>query len=78
MSHVPTVLKSDRSVFDKMLPVDDNGKVSNKKKTSIIAKPTSTSDLYKIYRSLLRLIIDSIIGNYTILLITKDKNVNID
>ena len=25
MSHVPTVLKSDRSVFDKMLPVDDNG-----------------------------------------------------
>ena len=21
----PTVLKSDRSVFDKMLPVDDNG-----------------------------------------------------
>ena len=23
MSHVPTVLKSDRSVFDKMLPVDD-------------------------------------------------------
>ena len=24
MSHVPTVLKSDRSVFDKMLPVDDN------------------------------------------------------
>ena len=27
MSHVPTVLKSDRSVFDKMLPVDDNGAV---------------------------------------------------
>ena len=25
MSHVPTVLKSDRSVFDQMLPVDDNG-----------------------------------------------------
>ena len=25
MSHVPTVLKSDKSVFDKMLPVDDNG-----------------------------------------------------
>ena len=25
MSHVPTVLKSDRSVFDKMLPVNDNG-----------------------------------------------------
>ena len=25
MSHVPTVLKSDRSVFDKMLPVDDDG-----------------------------------------------------
>ena len=25
MSHVPTVLKSDRSVFDKMLPVDDTG-----------------------------------------------------
>ena len=25
MSHVPTVLKSDRSVFDKMLPVDVNG-----------------------------------------------------
>ena len=25
MSHVPTVLKSDRSVFDKMLLVDDNG-----------------------------------------------------
>ena len=25
MSHVPTVLKSDRSVFDKMLPDDDNG-----------------------------------------------------
>ena len=25
MSHVPTVLKSDRSVFDKVLPVDDNG-----------------------------------------------------
>ena len=24
MSHVPTVLKADRSVFDKMLPVDDN------------------------------------------------------
>ena len=24
MSHVPTVHKSDRSVFDKMLPVDDN------------------------------------------------------
>ena len=24
MSHVPTALKSDRSVFDKMLPVDDN------------------------------------------------------
>ena len=24
MSHVPTVLKSDRSVFDKMLPVNDN------------------------------------------------------
>ena len=24
MSHVPTVLKSDRSVSDKMLPVDDN------------------------------------------------------
>ena len=24
MSHVPTVLKSDRSVFDKMLAVDDN------------------------------------------------------
>ena len=24
MSHVPTVLKSDRSVFDKMFPVDDN------------------------------------------------------
>ena len=24
MTHVPTVLKSDRSVFDKMLPVDDN------------------------------------------------------
>ena len=24
MSHVPTVLKSDRSVFDKMLPIDDN------------------------------------------------------
>ena len=24
MSHVPTVLKSDRTVFDKMLPVDDN------------------------------------------------------
>ena len=24
MSNVPTVLKSDRSVFDKMLPVDDN------------------------------------------------------
>ena len=24
MSHVPTVLKSDRSIFDKMLPVDDN------------------------------------------------------
>ena len=24
MSHVPTVLKSDRSVFDKMLSVDDN------------------------------------------------------
>ena len=28
MSHVPTVLKSDRSVFDKMLPVDDNGSYS--------------------------------------------------
>ena len=28
MSHVPTVLKSDRSVFDKMLPVDDNGECS--------------------------------------------------
>ena len=27
MSHVPTVLKSDRSVFDKMLPVDDNGSI---------------------------------------------------
>ena len=27
MSHVPTVLKSDRSVFDKMLPVDDNAKI---------------------------------------------------
>ena len=27
MSHVPTVLKSDRSVFDKMFPVDDNGLV---------------------------------------------------
>ena len=27
MSHVPIVLKSDRSVFDKMLPVDDNGGV---------------------------------------------------
>ena len=25
MSHVPTVLKSDRSVFNKMLPFDDNG-----------------------------------------------------
>ena len=25
MSHVPTVLKSDRSVFDKMPPVGDNG-----------------------------------------------------
>ena len=25
MSNVPTVLKSDRSVFDEMLPVDDNG-----------------------------------------------------
>ena len=24
MSHVPTVLKSDKSVFDKMLPVDDS------------------------------------------------------
>ena len=24
MSHVPTLLKSDRSVFDKILPVDDN------------------------------------------------------
>ena len=24
MSHVPTVLKSDRSVFEKMLPLDDN------------------------------------------------------
>ena len=30
MSHVPTVLKSDRSVFDKMLPVDDNGMVLSK------------------------------------------------
>ena len=28
MSHVPTVLKSDRSVFDKMLPVHDNGPLS--------------------------------------------------
>ena len=27
MSHVPKVLKSDRSVFDKMLPVDDNDMV---------------------------------------------------
>ena len=27
MSHVPTVLKSDRSVFDKMLPGDDNAAV---------------------------------------------------
>ena len=24
MSHVPTMLKSDRLVFEKMLPVDDN------------------------------------------------------
>ena len=29
MSHVPTVLKSDRSVFDKMLRVDDNGRSIN-------------------------------------------------
>ena len=28
MSHVPTVLKSDRSVFDKMLPVDDNDRLT--------------------------------------------------
>ena len=27
MSHVPKVLKSDRSVFDEMLPVDDNGSI---------------------------------------------------
>ena len=30
MSHVPTVLKSDRSVFDKMLPVDDNDTLDSK------------------------------------------------
>ena len=29
MSHVPTVLKSDRSVFDKMLPADENESRSN-------------------------------------------------
>ena len=29
MSHVPTVLKSDRSVFDKMLPVDDNALITS-------------------------------------------------
>ena len=35
MSHVPTVLKSDRSVFDKMLPVDDNDCVTFKQETLI-------------------------------------------
>ena len=29
MSHVPTMLKSDRSVFEKLLPVDDNGEHFN-------------------------------------------------
>ena len=33
MSHVPTVLKSDRSVFDKMLPVDDNDQLRLTEKT---------------------------------------------
>ena len=38
MSHVPTVLKSDRSVFDKMLPADDNGLNPNKITNSCLNK----------------------------------------
>ena len=39
MSHVPTVLKSDRSVFDKMLPVDDNGLSSEKNNFDLLTHP---------------------------------------
>ena len=37
MSHVPTVLKSDRSVFDEMLPVDDNAKIQTKNIFGVVA-----------------------------------------
>ena len=39
MSQVPTVLKSDRSVFDKMLPVDDNVLMRNRKMVALLSSP---------------------------------------
>ena len=42
MSPVPTVLKSDRSAFDKMLPVDDN---------ALGPLQTCATDVYNIRRS---------------------------
>ena len=42
MSHVPTVLKSDRSVFDKMLPVDDNAPYSHNRLNFLVAYKINT------------------------------------
>ena len=39
MSHVPIVLKSDRSVFDKMLPVDDNESLTTNNGTDVKDRP---------------------------------------
>ena len=48
MSHVPTVLKSDRSVFDKMLPVDDNeSRLAKCRQISIFAMPVAFTGKYR-------------------------------
>ena len=48
MSHVPTVLKSDRSVFDKMLPVDDNDVILNRRDTTNSKCDINHSEIYNI------------------------------
>ena len=43
MSHVPTVLKSDRSVFDEMLLVDDNANMRGYRNVFVRGGPTLTN-----------------------------------
>ena len=54
MSHVPTVLKSDRSVFDKMLPVDDNALESVAAVTDHFADAFVRENVAHVYMTLWR------------------------